>query len=185
MEDHLSEAQRKHLQKKDDQQYRAGAIILDHSMNYCLMVYQRNSELWGIPKGRREIQSGEDYKMCMFREVLEETGLDLTQHEFEYLDKLQIHSQCRIYILRLLKEDLPVCHPPQENGMDNQEISQVEWTVVDEAFQRKVNSITRRALQNLRGRIDDLKYVKGLIAGDLNYTLPLEMEALLLLPDFR
>lgn len=181
MEEHLSETQRKHLQKKDDQQYRAGAIILDQSLNYCLMVYQRKSELWGIPKGRREIQCGEDYKMCMYREVLEETGLDLNKYEFEYLDKLQINGQCRIYILRLLgTNELPSCHPPTENGEANSEILKVEWTELPEAFQRKVNSITRRALQNLRGRVDDFKYAKGLVSGEIDYVLPPDVEAVLL-----
>jgi 8-oxo-dGTP pyrophosphatase MutT (NUDIX family) len=168
------------IDKKDDLQYRAGAIVLDHSLNYCLMVYQRNSELWGIPKGRREIHSGEDYRTCMFREVLEETGLDLNIQEFEYLDKLQIHTQCRIYVVRLLCSELPTCHPPCEDGRENSEISRVEWTPLHEAFQRKVNSITRRSLQTLRGRLDTLKYAKGLIVEDLACVLPPDIEELLL-----
>ena len=59
---------------------RAGALILNHGMNKCLMVFQKSSKLWGVPKGQKE--KNEDSFVCMVREVKEEVGLNLNDIKF-------------------------------------------------------------------------------------------------------
>lgn len=186
MDQHLSETQRSQLQAQiqKDISHRAGAIIFDKKLTKCLMVYQRVSQLWGIPKGRRD-DTGESYRSCMLREVKEETNLDLKEHSFQYLDFLQIHGVCRIYLVRLLTDKLPSCHAPTEDGKENPEIVSVEWTDLEEAFKRKVNAITRRALQEVRGRLGELRRLQGNFNPDLEpdgnrIVLPPDVEKIVL-----
>ena len=60
---------------------RSGALIINSDMNKCLMVFQKSSLLWGIPKGQKE--ENEDCYLCMIREVKEEVGLNLNKLKFE------------------------------------------------------------------------------------------------------
>ena len=66
---------------------RAGAVILNNDLNKCLMVFQKSSSYWGIPKGSK-LYMNEDNFVCMVREVKEEVGLDLNHIRFEILGNL-------------------------------------------------------------------------------------------------
>jgi len=123
---------------------RAGALIFNKNLNKCLMVYQKNSSLWGIPKGSRE--KNENNFICMLREVKEEVGLDLNQIKFDIIGNTSVFSEALIYILKIHLDPLPICSPPLENGNDNHEISQVKWINTSDVFRMKKNSITRNAL---------------------------------------
>lgn len=132
---------------------RAGALILNYHMDKCLMVFQKSSKLWGIPKGHKE--EDEDNYVCMVREVREEVGLDLNNIKFEILDSSIINTGSFIYIIRLFSDPLPICSPPFEDGKENHEIEKVEWVKLDKAGLRKNNSITKNALYKLRRLFDN------------------------------
>ena len=123
---------------------KSGALILNNNMNKCLMVFQKKSMLWGIPKGHKE--SNEDNYVCMIREVKEEIGLNLNDIKFQILDTVIIKSEIRVYIIKLLLDYLPICSPPFEYGNDNHEIEKIEWVNLKDAYTRKNNFITKNAL---------------------------------------
>ena len=128
---------------------RAGAVILNNEMNKCLMVFQKSSLFWGIPKGSR-MNKNEDSFLCMIREVKEEVGLDLNRIKFELLNIIIVNLKTHIYIIRINLDPLPICSPPLENGYENHEIEKVEWVSLEDAYSRNTNSITRNALYKLR-----------------------------------
>lgn len=55
-----------------------GAIILNPSLDKILLVKGWKSKTWSFPKGK--INQNEKEVDCAIREVLEETGLDITHH---------------------------------------------------------------------------------------------------------
>jgi 8-oxo-dGTP pyrophosphatase MutT (NUDIX family) len=122
---------------------KAGAIILNNNMDKCLMVFQKSSNLWGIPKGQKE--DNEDNYVCMIREIKEEVGLNLNNIKFEILKSAIIMNESFIYIIRLLLDTLPICSPPLENNQDNYEIGQIEWIILKDAYIKKNNCITKKA----------------------------------------
>ena len=127
---------------------RSGALIINSNMDKCLMVFQKSSLLWGIPKGQKE--ENEDCYICMVREVKEEVGLNLNKLKFEILESITIHNESYIYIIKLFLDPLPICSPPFEYGNDNHEIEKIEWVGLEDAYKRKNNSITKHALYNLK-----------------------------------
>ena len=127
---------------------KAGAIILNNNMDKCLMVFQKNSNLWGIPKGQKE--DNEDSYVCMIREVKEEVGLNLNNIKFEILKSAIIMNESFIYIIRLLLDSLPICSPPLENNQDNYEIGKIEWIILKDAYIKKNNCITKKAFVVLK-----------------------------------
>jgi 8-oxo-dGTP pyrophosphatase MutT (NUDIX family) len=127
---------------------RAGALILNTDMDKCLMVFQKKSMLWGIPKGHKE--DNEDNYVCMIREVNEEIGLNLNNIKFEILESLIVNSDSFIYIIKLLLDSLPICSPPFEYGNDNHEIEKIEWVTLNDAYLKNNNYITRNALNKLK-----------------------------------
>jgi len=53
-----------------------GAVILHASLSHVLMVCHTNSKAWSFPRGKRARH--ESYAACAAREVLEETGCDIS-----------------------------------------------------------------------------------------------------------
>ena len=127
---------------------RSGALIINSDMNKCLMVFQKSSLLWGIPKGQKE--ENEDCYLCMIREVKEEVGLNLNKLKFEILDNITINDESYVYIIKIFLDPLPICSPPFEEGNDNHEIEKIEWVNIEDAYKRKNNSITKHALYKLK-----------------------------------
>lgn len=77
-----------------------GAIILDESMRYVLLVQGFWAKAsWGFPKGK--VVEEESEMKCAIREVLEETGFDITNliKSDQYL-QISINEQTiRLYII--------------------------------------------------------------------------------------
>ena len=78
----------------------AGVIIIDpwssniheHTSYRVLVVQQRNSGVWGLPKGH--LEENEDLETAAHRELLEETGIvfqDLKEH-IDYIP-LDLHDK--------------------------------------------------------------------------------------------
>jgi len=147
---------------------RAGAIILNNTLDKCLMVFQKSSSYWGIPKGSK-LNNNEDNFICMVREVKEEVGLDLNHIKFEVLGNVTVHSESCIYILKIFLDPLPICSPPLEDGNENHEIEKVEWVELDDAYSRKNNSITRNALFKLKKCLSKKKI--DILSNNYNYNL--------------
>lgn len=55
-----------------------GAVILHSDMSHVLMVSHANSNVWSFPRGKRARY--ESFPECAAREVLEETGCDISGH---------------------------------------------------------------------------------------------------------
>lgn len=128
---------------------RGGAFIVDRSSKNCLLVHQKRSNLWGIPKGRKDFVE-EKFHDCMKREVMEEVGLDLETIKYDQLGVISVYSKTKIFVLRLKEPGLPKFVPPLENGEENHEVDKIEWVPIDEVQQRDTNSITRRVLDRYR-----------------------------------
>ncbi|XP_046370727.2 m7GpppN-mRNA hydrolase-like [Haliotis rufescens] len=77
-----------------------GAIILDPDKKYCLLVqgfWTKSS--WGFPKGK--VNAEESALNCAVREVMEETGLDISAliRKTDYLENQMNDQLTRLYIV--------------------------------------------------------------------------------------
>jgi hypothetical protein len=99
----------------------------------------------------------------MYREVEEECGLDLKQHRFEIMDAVQVHSRCRIFLIRLLSYPVPHCTPPLEDGKENHEIVKVEWVPWLQVQLKTMNSVTKKAVMYTDSHLEKMrsKYLKA------------------------
>ena len=80
--------------KKDnlgyDTQHKCGALILDESQEYFILVFENSypvrTRKWGVPKG--SLKSSETKENCVLREVWEEIGIDIGQfpHRIRRID---------------------------------------------------------------------------------------------------
>lgn len=104
-----------------------GAIILDESYERCLLVKGwKAGASWSFPRGKKA--KDEEDHMCAIREVLEETGFDISKllnvdHNIEVTVGQQ---RVRLYIIGGVKED--TVFAPQTK----KEISEITWHRVDE-----------------------------------------------------
>ncbi|KAK3799101.1 hypothetical protein RRG08_051379 [Elysia crispata] len=83
-----------------------GAIIMDPDLKYILLVQSYASKnSWGFPKGK--INQGELPSQCAIREVLEETGFDITPHlkENEYLERVTNEQTSILYLVPAIPLD--------------------------------------------------------------------------------
>ncbi|KAL1741869.1 Dcp2, box A domain-containing protein [Schizophyllum fasciatum] len=99
-----------------------GAIMLNGNMDKCVLVkgWKQNSA-WSYPKGK--INETEPILDCAIREVLEETGYDITE-------KVDVHSCCEInvrgqqvslYVVPGVPEDYPF------ETRTRKEIGDIKW----------------------------------------------------------
>ncbi|KAI9321574.1 Dcp2, box A domain-containing protein [Dichotomocladium elegans] len=115
----------------DFMQYRfripvCGAIILNENLDKCLLVKGWSSKSgWSFPRGK--INENEKFNDCAIREVLEETGYDISPLISNiYLEKT-IHDQSiRLYVVHGVPENTDF------QTQTRKEISQIEWFKLDE-----------------------------------------------------
>jgi mRNA-decapping enzyme subunit 2 len=102
-----------------------GAILLDPSMEKCLLVRGFKKDAgWGFPRGKLSLN--ETDAQCAAREVIEETGFDITPKllEDQYID-VQLGDQAtRLFIIPGVEESTPFA--PHVRG----EIGAYGWHVV-------------------------------------------------------
>lgn len=116
----------------DFMQYRfripvCGAIILNSTFDKCLLVKGWSSKSgWGFPKGK--INQDEEYDCCAVREVLEETGYDISPllKKPDYIELTMREQRIRLYIIQGVPEDT------QFIPRTRKEISQVSWIKLDD-----------------------------------------------------
>ncbi|KZW02218.1 DCP2-domain-containing protein [Exidia glandulosa HHB12029] len=99
-----------------------GAIMLNDAMDKCILVKGwKSSSGWGFPKGK--INEKEDPSDCAIREVLEETGYDLT-------DKLHREDNIKLTIREQAVTLFIVPGVPEDSVFQTRtrkEISKIEW----------------------------------------------------------
>ncbi len=104
-----------------------GAIILDQSLRYVLLVQGFWTKAsWGFPKGK--IFEEETESKCAIREVLEETGYDIsdTLCDEEYL-QININDQTiRLYLITGVSKEVKF------EPKTRREIKEVRWFAIDE-----------------------------------------------------
>jgi len=99
-----------------------GAIILNERLDKCLLVKGWSSKSgWGFPKGK--INKDEENSICAAREVLEETGFDITPYlePENYIEITLREQRIRLYIICGVSEDSEFIPRTRK------EISQIAW----------------------------------------------------------
>ncbi|KAF8096439.1 hypothetical protein N665_0308s0013 [Sinapis alba] len=106
----------------------AGAIILDETYERCLLVKGwKQSSSWSFPRGKKNTNEEED-DACAIREVLEETGFDVSKllKKEEYIEfRFEGKKRVRLYIVVGVKEDTAFA------PLTKKEISQIAWHRLD------------------------------------------------------
>jgi mRNA-decapping enzyme subunit 2 len=102
-----------------------GAIVLNEDMTKVLLVqsyWAKNS--WGFPKGK--VNEDEEPFHCAIREVLEETGFDISNliDKNEYIESLINDQTVRLYIISGVQKDTKF------QPKTRKEIKNVEWFAV-------------------------------------------------------
>ena len=118
-----------------------GAIILDETLRYVLLVQGFWAKAsWGFPKGK--VVEEESEAQCAIREVLEETGYDISpivKHD-QYLE-ISINDQTiRLYI---------VTNVPKSTKFEprtRREIKEVRWFSLDELPVHRKDIRTKQTL---------------------------------------
>lgn len=102
-----------------------GAIVLNEDMTRVLLVqsyWAKNS--WGFPKGK--VNEDEEPFLCAIREVLEETGFDISNliDKTEYIESVINDQTVRLYIISGVQKDTKF------QPKTRKEIKNVEWFAV-------------------------------------------------------
>ena len=103
-----------------------GCIIIKNRK--VLLVYEKNRNFWGFPKGHME--EGENEIQTALREVKEEVGLEVEideqkRYTLNYIIKDEIDKTTVLYIATPKSEEIII----QES-----EIQNIKWCDFDEAF---------------------------------------------------
>ncbi len=126
---------------------RAGSLV--HSKDHVLLVFQRASKKWGLPKGR--CKKGESVEATAKRELYEETGLcswELTRCSETNPYQIKV-SRCIITVYKINR----ITHILLPIPRDTREIVEARWfPKTNIPSGNKLNSLSRRALKNFRSK---------------------------------
>ena len=118
-----------------------GAIILDETMQYVLLVQGFWAKAsWGFPKGK--VFEEESEAKCAQREVLEETGFDITSRivDDQYL-QININEQTiRLYIVT------DVSKKTEFAPRTRREIKEVRWFPIDDLPVHRKDTRSKQSL---------------------------------------
>ena len=116
-----------------------GAIILDPSLQYCLLVQGFWAKAsWGFPKGK--VNEGELAHDCAVREVLEETGFDISSliDKEEFIEFKMSEQLNRLYIIH------PVSMETKFMPQTRKEIKKLEWFSIDHLPSHKKDMMSKQ-----------------------------------------
>ncbi|EFA81400.1 mRNA-decapping enzyme 2 [Heterostelium album PN500] len=113
-----------------------GAIILNPGLDKALFVRGFHSSSWGFPKGKVNKDEADD--ICAVREVLEETGYDISSklNPRHFIEITMKDQKIKLFIICGVPEDTPFMPRTRK------EISKIEWLSIDElpTFTKKNNT---------------------------------------------
>ncbi|GMI80615.1 TRIDENT, decapping 2, INCREASED TRANSGENE SILENCING 1 [Hibiscus trionum] len=120
-----------------------GAIILDETYERCILVKGWKGTSWSFPRGKKN-KDEEDYA-CAIREVLEETGFDVSAllNKDEYIEVIFGQQRVRLYIIAGVKDDTAFA------PLTKKEISEIAWHRLDD-LQPATNEIITRGITGLK-----------------------------------
>jgi 8-oxo-dGTP diphosphatase len=120
----------------------AGGIVLRNEANPLIAVVRlRKRNEWVLPKGR--LDDGETPRAAAEREVLEETGHDVTVHEF--LGTLVYESGGRSRVVHYWR--METCGGPSHELMDD--VRAVDWLPLEAAVERLSRACEQAFLANV------------------------------------
>ena len=117
-----------------------GAGVFLHNQHKVLLVLQRESKLWGLPKGSKN--PNEPVDECWRRELQEETGITYIPL-YKIIEKIRILNYS-ITDIEILSSTLPW----PKNKIDNKEIVKAIWVDVKKIHKMKLNAVTRPIIKN-------------------------------------
>ncbi|KAG7602129.1 mRNA decapping protein 2 Box A domain [Arabidopsis thaliana x Arabidopsis arenosa] len=120
-----------------------GAIILDETYERCLLVKGWKGSSWSFPRGKKS--KDEEDHACAIREVLEETGFDVSKllKREEYIEFVFRQQRVRLYIVAGVTEDT-VFAP-----LTKKEISEITWHRLDH-LQPASNEVITHGVSGLK-----------------------------------
>ena len=114
---YINTEQKKYTEKD---RKKAGVFIYDPKKKSVLLIQSRG-QLWGPPKGTFE--KNESELQCAIREVLEETGLDITKKNL--YRKINIKTHATYFYL-----ELDQCHVKVQD-IKNNDANSITWIKTD------------------------------------------------------
>ncbi|RXI09131.1 hypothetical protein DVH24_023275 [Malus domestica] len=120
-----------------------GAIILDETFERCLLVKGWKGSSWSFPRGKKN--KDEEDHACAIREVLEETGFDVTNllDKDEYIEVIFGQQRVRLYIIAGVREDTAFA------PLTKKEISEIAWHRLDD-LQPASDDVISRGITGLK-----------------------------------
>lgn len=133
-----------------------GAIILDETYERCLLVKGWKGTSWSFPRGKKN--KDEEDHACAIREVLEETGFDVSNllNKDEYIEKIFGQQRVRLYVIAGVKDDTAFA------PLTKKEISEIAWHRLDE-LQPANDAVISRSIIGLK------LYMVAPFLGDLKH----------------
>ncbi|KAJ7975068.1 mRNA-decapping enzyme subunit 2 [Quillaja saponaria] len=120
-----------------------GAIILDETYERCILVKGWKGSSWSFPRGKKS--KDEEDHACAIREVMEETGFDVTKllNKDEYIEAIFGQQRVRLYIIAGVKDDTAFA------PLTKKEISEIAWHRLDE-LQPASDEVISRGITGLK-----------------------------------
>lgn len=120
-----------------------GAIILDESFERCLLVKGWKGTSWSFPRGKKN--KDEEDHTCAIREVLEETGFDVSEllNKDDHIEMIFGQQRVRLYIVAGVKDDTAFA------PLTKKEISEIAWQRLDE-LQPANDDVISRGITGLK-----------------------------------
>lgn len=123
-----------------------GALVVGPSDRLLLIRTHKWRDLWGVPGGK--VERGETLLAAVHREVVEETGLELTAVAWapvqEAVDHPEFHRPAHFVLLNF------VARSRGETVELNDEAQAFAWVGVDEALGMDLNAPTRALVDHYR-----------------------------------
>lgn len=124
----------------------AGVILIAY--NHVLLVKEKSSGKWGLPKGA--IEKNETSEACWQRELLEETTLDIKKYPFKVTHQ-RARSRYLIYTVKMyLPRDNFQTLKEEMDRKSTAEIKMIRWFTMEEmkGMTHRVNDVTRSSISS-------------------------------------
>jgi 8-oxo-dGTP pyrophosphatase MutT (NUDIX family) len=131
---------------------KAGAIIFTKNKQNVVIVRNKTNKKWGFPKGHGN--PGETIYDCAFREVYEETGIDLLKTKCVLYNYVNLSGY--YYIPIILQEDVKF------NIKDYEEIDMVKMTNIGNIPSFYTNRSIKDFYNKYNNRVNCLTHVNNL-----------------------